>query len=327
MKKNIAVVAGGFSSEYVISIKSGKQVLSLIDTNVYNPYFVSITEEEWCVEIEDKKYPINKADFSFTDDNNNVINFDVALNIIHGNPGENGKLQAYFDLLKIPYTTGGVLNSAITFNKFACKAFLKEHGVNTAKAVLLKEGKPYKTSEILRQVGLPCFVKPNSGGSSFGVTKVKEEYNLEEAINVAFKEDREVIIEEFIDGREYSNGVVKFADEEILMPVTEIISKNEFFDYEAKYNPEMADEITPAKLPEVISKNLRNLSSKIYDLLDCRGIVRIDYLFSESQFFFMEVNTIPGMSKESIVPKQLEAMGLNPTEIIHRVIESARFDK
>lgn len=327
MKKNIAVIAGGFSSEYVISIKSGKQVLSLIDTNLYNTYFVIITKEEWSVEVNETKFPINKADFSFTDNNNNTIHFDVAVNMIHGNPGENGKLQAYFDLINIPYTTGGALNSALTFNKFACKAFLKEQGITTAKAVLVKKGHEYNSSTIIREVGLPCFVKPNNGGSSFGVTKVKESFDLEGAINVAFVEDNEVIIEEFIDGREYSNGLVKFSDEEVLMPVTEIISMNEFFDYEAKYNPEKAQEITPAKLPDVLSRNLKNLSSKIYNLLDCRGIVRIDYLYSDSQFYFMEINTIPGMSKESIVPKQLAAMGLNPSDIIHKVIENATFDK
>ncbi|MBR3568628.1 MAG: D-alanine--D-alanine ligase [Salinivirgaceae bacterium] len=320
-KKNIAVVCGGYSKESVISLRSAEQIASVISPD-YNAYTVYITRESWNAKIGDSLYPIDRNDFTFTIDGKKIV-FDAVFMAIHGTPGEDGMLQSYFDMLNIPYTTCSAFVSALTFNKFACKVFLKEYGILTADAVLLRRNQPYSLDEISKRCGYPMFVKPNNGGSSFGVTKVKQPADLQPAIDKAFAEDSEIIIEPFIKGGEFTCGVFKTDTESIVFPPTEIVSKNEFFDVEAKYTPGMSEEITPARLSEADLKECQALTSKIYDLLGCTGVVRIDYLQKEGRFYFMEINTVPGMSRESIIPKQTVVYGLPLNELYHKQIDDA----
>jgi D-alanine-D-alanine ligase len=240
---------------------------------------------------------------------------------MHGPPGENGKLQAYFDLLNIPYSTSGVLPLALTFNKYACKTFLSRCGIKTAVAVLLKKNEPWVTEEIVSKTGLPCFVKPNCGGSSFGVSLINDPGDLNRAIDMALKEDSEILIEEYIKGTELTCGLVKLKDKELVFPVTEIVSKRKFFDYEAKYTTGMAEEITPARVPEEISSKCQSISSRIYDLLNCIGIVRIDFICRDRELYFLELNGIPGMTRESIVPMQIRAYGLTESAVYEMIIK------
>ena len=323
MKKNIAIVAGGDSSEYVVSINSAEQVSKWIDKEKYNVFTVLVKGTEWVA--KDKTISdliVNKDDFSFTL-NNQKTRFDCALILIHGTPGEDGKLQGYFDTLHIPYTTANTLASAITFNKIFSKNYLKPFNIPIAKYFVVNKGDTIDANKIFEITGLPCFVKPNCSGSSFGVTKVKEKEKLNEAIEEAFKEDNEVIIEEFLDGTELACGVFKTNEKSFIFPPTEIISKNEFFDYEAKYTDGMADEITPARISTELTKEIQNLSSQIYDIFQLNGIVRVDYIYAKNQLYFLEVNTIPGMSAASIVPKQIEAAGFDPKDIFGLAIEDA----
>lgn len=323
MKKNIAIVAGGDSSEYIVSINSSEQVAIWLDQEKYKVYKIIIKGSEWILNNDDfSNIVINKNDFSFTI-NNQKTKFDCALIIIHGTPGEDGKLQGYFDTLNIPYTSANTLASAITFNKIFSKNYLKPFNISLAKFISIKDGDVIDANQIINITGLPCFVKPNCGGSSFGITKVKEKENLLEAIEEAFKEDREVIIEEFLEGQELTCGLFKTKNKTFIFPPTEIVSKNEFFDYEAKYTAGMADEITPARISEELTQEVQNLSSQIYDIFQLNGIVRVDYIYSNNKLYFMEVNTVPGMSAASIVPQQIEAAGFNPKEIFTLVIEDA----
>lgn len=323
MKKNIAIVAGGDSSEYIVSVNSANQIAKWLDKNKYNVYTVEVKGTEWIVRNEMVcDLILNKDDFSFSL-NNQKVKFDCALITIHGTPGEDGKLQGYFDTLQIPYTTSSTLASALTFNKIFSKNYLKPFNIPLAEFVTLKKGDTIDADQIINAVGLPCFVKPNRAGSSFGVTKVKEKERLKEAIEEAYKEDHEVIIESFLDGMELTCGLVKTGNKSIIFPPTELVSKNEFFDYEAKYTAGMCDEITPARISDELTKEIQNLSSQIYDIFQLYGIVRIDYFYTNKKLYFMEVNTVPGMSAASIVPQQVEAMGLNMTDIFTIVIEDA----
>lgn len=323
MKKNIAIVAGGDSSEYVISIKSAEQLASVLDKEKYAVYTVIIKGTEWIVKSDIFcDIIINKDDFSFSY-NNQKTKFDCALIIIHGTPGEDGKLQGYFDTLKIPYTSSNTLASAITFNKVFSKNYLKPFDIPLAKFVSIKKGDIIDANQIINITGLPCFVKPNCGGSSFGVTKVKVKEKLFEAIEEAFKEDHEVIIEEFLDGRELTCGLFKTKKESFVFPPTEIISKNEFFDYEAKYTEGMSEEITPANISNELTAEIQHLSSQIYDIFQLNGLSRIDYIYSNKKLYFMEVNTVPGMSGASIIPQQIKAAGLNLTNVLSMIIENS----
>ncbi len=323
MKKNIAVVAGGNSSEYIISINSAAQIAKVLDKEKYDVFTVIIKGTEWIVKSEEFcDVIVNKDDFSFSL-NNQKIKFDCAVILIHGTPGEDGKLQGYFDTLKIPYTSANTLASAITFNKVFSKNYLKPFNTSLAKFVSIKKGDIIDANQVINITGLPCFVKPNRGGSSFGITKVKEKENLLEAIGEAFKEDHEVIIEKFLEGRELTCGLVKTKKETFIFPPTEIVSKNEFFDYEAKYTEGMRDEITPAPISEELTKEIKNLSSQIYDIFQLNGIVRVDYIYSNNELYFLEVNTVPGMSATSIVPQQIEAAGMNLKDVFTFVIEDA----
>ncbi|MEE4198813.1 MAG: D-alanine--D-alanine ligase [Bacteroidales bacterium] len=322
MKKNIAIVCGGDSSEYIVSMNSASQIAQWLDKEKYNVYTVVAQGTEWIVKSELVcDLIVNKDDFSFTL-NNQKTRFDCALITIHGTPGEDGKMQGYFDTLRIPYTTSNTLASALTFNKIFSKKYIQSFHIPQAKWVSLKKGDPVDASRILEITGLPCFVKPNRGGSSFGITKVKEKEKIFDAINEAFKEDTEVIIEEFLEGTELTCGLIKTSKKTLLFPPTEIVSKNEFFDYDAKYNG-MADEITPARISEELTLEVQNLSSRIYDIFQLSGIVRIDYIYSKNKLYFMEVNTVPGMSAASIVPQQVEAMGLAMTDIFSLAVDDA----
>ena len=325
MKKNIAIVAGGDSSEHDISLQSAEQISKLIDKKKYKVFTILVKGTDWIL-ISNKSRPgkikINKDDFSFTI-NNKKIKFHCAFIAIHGTPGENGKLQAYFELLNIPYTTSGVLASSLAFNKYACKAYLKHINILSPKSLLIRNNQKIEPDKIAKNIGLPCFVKPNEGGSSFGITKVTDKHNIKKAILKAFEEDKEVIIEEFIKGTELTCGLVKTLDKEIVFPITEIVSKKEYFDYEAKYTSGMADEITPARISKSIELKCKQVSSKIYNALNCRGIVRIDYILSNNKLYFLEINIVPGMTQKSIIPKQVETMGLSIKELFTMVIEDA----
>ncbi|NOQ26505.1 MAG: D-alanine--D-alanine ligase [Bacteroidales bacterium] len=323
MKKNIAIVAGGDSSEHIISIGSAKQINEVLDKEKYNIYTVIIKETKWTVNGDSfKDVIVDRNDFSFSLNNQN-IKFDCALIIIHGTPGEDGKLQGYFDTIKIPYTTSNTLASALTFNKIFSKNYLKSFDIPLAKFVSLKKGATIDADQIISITGLPCFVKPNCGGSSFGISKVKEKEKLREAIDIAFKEDNEILIEEFLDGSELTCGLVKTNKGDIIFPPTEIVSKNEFFDYEAKYTEGIAEEITPARISNELTKDIQNLSSQIYDIFQLNGIIRVDYIFTKNKLYFMEVNTVPGMTAASLVPQQIEAANLNVKDILTLVIEDS----
>lgn len=319
--RNIAVVAGGNSSEWVISVQSGAMVAAEMERIGYKAYLVQIKEQEWQVLLsEDRKIDIDKNDFSFLLEGKKVV-FDCALIAIHGTPGEDGKLQAYFELVGLPYTTCGVLSSALTFNKNACKIYLNDFGVKSAKAMLLSKHSTFSAKEVEEELGMPCFVKPNESGSSFGVTKVDNPEVLESAIDKALTEGADVIIEQFIQGTEVTCGLVKTKEKEIIFPITEIVSKKDFFDFEAKYTPGMSEEITPARISPEMTQKVKELSSVIYNALDCKGIVRIDYIISGHEVYFLEVNTVPGMSPNSIVPKMLREMGSSLADVYKLIIE------
>ncbi len=316
--KTIAIVAGGDSSEFEISVKSAVEVGKILSEK-YRIYLIMIRGSNWYWEDPKGRYlTVDKNDFSL-DTGEYWLKFDAVFIAIHGTPGENGLLQGYFDMLKIPYTSCGAFCSALTFNKQACKMFLKEYGIPMAKAILVRKQNMPDNDTIINQVGLPCFVKPNDSGSSFGVSKVKSKEELLSAIETAFGESNEVLIETFMDGREVGCGVVKTKKRSEVLPVTEIISKNEFFDYEAKYTPGKSAEVTPADMPSKIIDEVQRLSSLIYDLLGCRGIVRVDFIVVDEQPYFLEINTVPGMTNESLIPKQAEAAGI-PLDVLYSMV-------
>jgi D-alanine-D-alanine ligase len=327
-KRNIAVVVGGDSSEYVVSMNSGANVMKSIDRERFTPWMVKMRNGVWeVIDGEEKIADVDKSDFSFTF-NGKRIRFEYAYIIIHGAPGENGILQGYFELVGVPYSSSDTGSSALTFNKFYCNNFLRTAGVEMARSFHLVKGDKFDTDSILSELGLPVFVKPNAGGSSFGITKVKTADELKPAIEKAFSEDDEVLVDEFIAGTEFTCGLVKIGNRKLVFPATEIIPKNEFFNYESKYVAGMAEEITPARISDEAMLEIQSLSSRIYDLCGCNGIVRIDFIRRDGRFYFLEVNTIPGMTGTSFIPQQVEAMGLDLkgllTEIIENGIQAAR---
>lgn len=315
----IAILAGGNSSEHHISVKSGTEIQKWLTEAGFRSHLVTIKGKDWVVRNGEEKIPFNKENFSFRN-GNKTVRIDYAWNTIHGTPGENGLLQGYLDMQGMNYNCSGVLASAMTFDKYVAKTYLKQFGIMTAEAELIHQDKPYDMEAILEKVGLPCFIKPNKGGSSFGTTKVTQSDKMKAAINLAFKEDPEVLIESYVKGREVTCGLVKTRKKELIFPLTEIISKTEFFTYEAKYEG-MSDEITPAEIEEDLAKKCMQLASEIYDHTMCKGIVRIDFIIRGNQVYFLELNTIPGMSKESIVPQQIRAMGLKESDVLKEVIE------
>lgn len=327
-KKNIALVMGGYSGEHDISIASGNQVYGQLDHTKYNVYKIIVDRNAWWWDADGERRPIDRNDFT-VEDNGMKIHFDLAFIIIHGNPGENGVLQGYFDMLGIRYTTSGFYTSSLTFQKGFCNPVVKSFGlVKVAKSVLLyHEPDSSQVSDICAQFKLPVFVKPAAGGSSVATTKVKREEDLMPSIHEAFTEDHAVLVEEFISGREFDCGVFRKADgEKLVFPITEIIPKggHEFFDYAAKYDG-FSDEVTPADVENSIANHIQEVSLRLYDLLGCAGIVRFDYIYNTAarELYFLEVNTIPGQSAESIVPKQARAMGISPAELYKMSIEAA----
>ena len=320
MKRNIAVIAGGDSAEIVISLQTADHIYNTLDKSKYNPYLIELKGLDWNVLMDDTKYPIDKNDFSFVK-NKERIKFDFAYIAIHGTPGENGVLQGYLQLLRIPHSTCDVLSSSLSFDKFTCNSYLKSLGFKFANSILLRKNDNYASKEIIAELGLPCFVKPNADGSSFGISKVTKEKQLIPAIEKAFNEGKEVIIEEFIDGLEFTCGLVKTKLESIIFPVTEVLPKKEFFDFEAKYDPGMAEEITPARISDELTSQIQNMSSLIYDALKCKGIVRVDYMIKGEEIFILEANTVPGMTANSFIPKQVAAMNRELRDILSLVIE------
>ena len=322
MKKNIAIVAGGNSSEVHVSLRSAAGIKSFIDAEKYNCFIVTIVGKVWRVELsESEKYPIDRNDFSFTVGSKKTV-FDFAYITIHGTPGENGILQGYFELLNIPYSTCNVLVSALTFNKFTCNQYLKGFGIRVAESVLLRASSSISDEEVIQKIGLPCFIKPNVGGSSFGVTKVKEKTDIQPAIEKAFSEGEEVLIEQFVSGNEFTCGMYKTKTKTVVFPVTEIVTKNEFFDYGAKYNHE-SEEITPARISAALTERIQTLTNAIYEILGCKGIIRVDYIITENEEInLLEVNTTPGMTTTSFIPQQVSAAGMDIKEVMTDIIEN-----
>lgn len=319
MKMIVAVAAGGDSAEEEISLKSAQTVLDNIDQLKYKPILVVMKNGVWEAKLAGHSFNVDKNDFSFELDGNH-IKFDYVFIAIHGTPGEDGKLQAYFDLLKIPYSSPNHIGSTLTFNKWYCNTLLNQLGYNTAKSKYLRLGEKVNHDEIIETFGLPCFVKPCSAGSSYGVSKVKTKDNLEYAILEAFRYDKEIMIEEGLPGKEVTCGVFRKNGNIITMPITQIIPKGEFFDYAAKYNGNSL-EITPARIEEKYYTEIQNTSSEIYEKLDLRGVIRVDYMLVEDKPYVIEINAVPGLSPASLVPQQAAAMNLSLKDFFTAIIE------
>ena len=322
MKKNIAIIMGGYSSEYLISLKSGSVVYNSLPKASYNAYCIHIFKDKWVYVAEDlKEYPVNKADFSVLVEGSK-INFDCVFNAIHGSPGEDGIIQAYFELLCIPHTSCGMYQAALTFNKRDCLSALKPYGILMADSYFLNVGDAIDPKAIEKAVGFPCFVKANKAGSSFGITKVYSKADLPNAIEVAFKEDDELIIESFLDGTEVSVGVIRYKGEVTVLPITEIVTENDFFDYEAKYLGK-SQEITPARLSATQEADVRKVAKHIYEILKLDGFSRSEFIFKDGQPHFLEINTIPGLTKESILPQQAAQAGISMSDLFDNAIQQA----
>lgn len=321
MKRTVAIIAGGDSSEYEVSLNSAKGIYSFIDKEKYNLYIVELSKKAWEAVLADgTRAKIDKNDFSFMDGDNKIIP-DFAYITIHGTPGENGILQGYFELLGIPYSTCDVLVSALTFSKFTLNQYLKSFGVRVAESMLVNKKAGISDDIVIEKIGLPCFIKPNASGSSFGVTKVKTREQIQPALEAAFAESDDVMIEAFMDGIELANGCYKTKDKSVVFPITEVVSDNEFFDYNAKYKGEVT-EITPARLSDELTERVKKLTSAIYDILRCKGIVRIDYIITEGEKINMlEINTTPGMTATSFIPQQVKAAGLDIKDVMTDIIE------
>ena len=326
LKRTIAIVCGGDSSEHDVSMHSAQGLYSFFDKERYNIYIVDVKGIDWHVELEDgTSAPIDKNDFSFIE-NGKHIEFDYAYITIHGAPGENGIMQGYFDLIHLPYSTSGVLVEALTFDKYVLNNYLRGFGVNVADSILLRRGEEYNEEEIEKRLGMPCFVKPAADGSSFGVSKVKNIDQLAPALRVAFMESDEVMIEGFLDGTEISQGVYKTKDKSIVFPATEVVTSNEFFDYNAKYNGQV-QEITPARINPDTAKRVAVETSRIYDILHANGIIRIDYIISKDKegndvINMLEINTTPGMTATSFIPQQVRAAGLDIKDVLSEIVEN-----
>lgn len=320
--KNIAIIMGGYSSEYKISLTSGNVVYETLDTAKYNPYRIHIFKDKWVyVDEDDEEYPIDKNDFSISIDSFKIT-FDCVFNAIHGSPGEDGFMQGYFNLLNIPHTSCDMYQASLTFNKRDCLSVLKPYGIKTAESFFLNLGDQINEDAIVAKVGLPCFVKANKAGSSFGVSKVHKKEDLQHAIDVAFKEDDEIIIESFLDGTEVSVGVITYKGKTKVLPITEIVSENDFFDYEAKYLGK-SQEITPARLTKVQEEKVTQEAKKIYEVLKMKGFSRSEFIFKNDEPHLLEMNTVPGLTRESILPQQAAAANISLSDLFDNAIEEA----
>ena len=328
IKRNIAIVCGGDSSEHDVSMNSANGLYSFFDQERYNVYIVDVEGQNWHVNFEDgTTAPVDRNDFSFVKDGKAVV-FDYAYITIHGTPGENGLMQGYFELIGVPYSTSGVLVEAMTFDKYVLNRYLSGYGINVARSLLLRRGEEnkYSEEEIERIIGMPCFVKPAADGSSFGVSKVKNADQLAPALRVAFMESSEVMIESFLDGTEISIGCYKTKDKSVVFPATEVVTANEFFDYNAKYNGEV-QEITPARISPDTAARVAEETSRIYDILRCNGIIRVDYIITKDEhgndkINMLEVNTTPGMTATSFIPQQVRAAGLDIKDVLTDIVEN-----
>ncbi|MDD5861167.1 MAG: D-alanine--D-alanine ligase [Prevotellaceae bacterium] len=326
-KRNIAIVCGGDSSEHDVSLRSAQGLYSFFDKERYNVYIVDVKGTDWHVDLGDGNIAeIDKNDFSFKDEAGKPVYFDYCYITIHGQPGENGVMQGYFDLIHMPYSTSGVLVEAMTFDKFVLNNYLRGYGVRVADSILLRRGDKYDADAIAKRLGMPCFVKPASDGSSFGVSKVKNADQLAPALRVAFMEGNEVMVEGFLDGMEISQGIYKTREKTVIFPATEVVSENEFYDYDAKYNGQVK-EITPARLSDETAKRVAEETSKIYDILHANGIIRIDYIISKDkdgndEINMLEINTTPGMTKTSFIPQQARAAKLDMKDVLTDIVEN-----
>lgn len=321
-KKIVAVVMGGYSSEFEISIKSGEVVSESLSKTTYEVYCIHITKKSWFYKAKTGEiFEINKADFSFSN-GTKTIKPDVVFNAIHGTPGEDGLLPAYFELIGIPHTSCNYYQAALTFNKRDCLSVLKSYGVHCANAYYLNKGDDIKLDDIIKKVGLPCFVKPSRSGSSFGISKVKTIEELPAAIEIAYEQDHEILIESCLVGTEISVGVIQYNGEVVVLPATEIVSENEFFDYEAKYLGK-SEEITPARIPEEERERVKAEAKRIYELLNMTGLSRSEYIIQDGVPHFIEMNTNPGLSSESIIPKQARAAGISLEDLFGNLVEEA----
>ena len=332
LKKTVAIVCGGDSSVHDVSLRSAQGLYSFFDKEKYNVYIVDVKGTDWHVDLNDgTTAPIDRNDFSFVL-NGQVVLFDYAYITIHGTPGENGLLQGYFDLIRLPYSTSGVLVEAMTFDKFVLNQYLRGYGVSVADSMLIRQGYEEIVSddEIEQRIGMPCFVKPAADGSSFGVSKVKNKDQLAPAIRKAMMESPEVMVEQYLEGTEISVGCYKTKGKSVVLPATEVVTSNEFFDYDAKYNGQV-QEITPARLSAETTERVRQLTSHIYDILHANGIIRIDYIIGKGvgsdgketdKISMLEINTTPGMTPTSFIPQQVKAAGLNITDVLTEIVEN-----
>ena len=322
-KRIIAIVAGGDSSENPVSLRSAATILENMDKQRYEPYIVEIEGKNWQVHIKEGiTAPVDRNDFSFSLNGTKKV-FDYAYITIHGTPGENGVFEGYLRLMRIPFSTCDVLASALTFNKFVLNKTMKSCKVNVANSRRLRKGDVVDPDKIIRKVGLPCFIKPTDGGSSFGTTKVKTREQIIPAVEEAFKENNEIMIESFMQGTEVTNGYYKTRKREVKLPVTEVVPKSDFFDYDAKYNGKV-EEITPARIPDDLRDRIQDLTAKIYDLIGCHGIIRNDYIITDGdKINLLEVNTTPGMTATSFIPQQIRAAGMNLTDVFTEIIEDS----
>ncbi|MBO4658904.1 MAG: D-alanine--D-alanine ligase [Prevotella sp.] len=328
LKRNIAIVCGGDSSEHDVSLRSAQGLYSFFDKERYNVYIVDIKGQDWHVELSDgTTAKIDRNDFSFIE-NGKAVLFDYAYVTIHGTPGENGILQGYFELIHLPYSTSGVLVEAMTFDKFVLNQYLRGYGVSVAESLLIRRGYEHLVTDedILSRVGMPCFVKPANDGSSFGVSKVKNIDQLAPALRKAMMESDEVMVESFLDGVEITVGCYKTREKSVVFPVTEVVTHNEFFDYDAKYNGQV-EEITPARIPEDTARRASEITSAIYDILHCNGIIRIDYIITKNKdgsdrINMLEINTTPGMTPTSFIPQQVKAAGLDIKDVLTDIVEN-----
>ncbi|WCM42343.1 D-alanine--D-alanine ligase [Flavobacterium sp. CBA20B-1] len=320
--KNVAIIMGGYSSEYKISLKSGEVVYNHLDSSKYNLYKIHVLTEGWYyVDAQENQFPVDKNDFSVIIDGNK-IRFDVVFNAIHGTPGEDGLIQAYFKLLNIPQTSCNYYQAALTFNKRDMLSVLKPYGIKTAISYYLNNGDFVDEDQIIQRVGLPCFVKPNKSGSSFGISMVKESAELLPAIEKAYAEDDEIIIESYLKGTEVSVGVIKYKGEIVVLPITEIVSENDFFDYEAKYEGK-SSEITPARISDEEKAKVEDVAKRIYTILKMDGFSRSEFILVSGEPFLLEMNTVPGLTAESILPQQAREAGISLNELFDNAIELA----
>ncbi|WP_396195642.1 D-alanine--D-alanine ligase [Flavobacterium sp.] len=320
--KKVAIIMGGYSSEYQISLKSGNVVYQFLDQTKYQGYRIHILKEKWVyVDANDNEFPIDRNDFSTTV-NGEKINFDVVFNAIHGTPGEDGLMQAYFELLGIPQSSCDYYQAALTFNKRDLLSVLKPYGIKTATSYYLNQGDEINEEAILKTVGLPCFVKPNKSGSSFGISKVKTKDELAYAIVNAYKEDNEIIIESFLDGTEVSVGVINYQGKITVLPITEIVTENDFFDYEAKYLGK-SQEITPARISPEMTAKVSAVAKKAYEVLKMSGFSRSEFIIVNGEPHMLEMNTIPGLTTESLIPQQAKEAGISLTDLFTNALELA----